>query len=235
MSGFSIGFVLFPGITQLDFTGPFEVFSRLGTPASISSPSRFAQSSTHIVASAMSPVSSDQGLRIVPTCTFESCPSLDLVCVPGGAGVADALEDGDLIDFIRRQSLQATYVTSVCTGALLLGAAGFLKGRRATTHWAYSDLLPLVGATHQKSRVVRDGNVFTSAGVSAGIDFAFTVVAEIAGPDVAKAIQLGIEYDPSPPFDSGSPDRASGDATALMVRRNAANHARIARRLGGAG
>jgi cyclohexyl-isocyanide hydratase len=105
-------------------------------------------------------------------------------------------------------------------GAFLLGAAGLLKGRRAATHWAYVDLLPLVGARHEKGRVVRDGNVFTSGGVSAGIDFAFTVIAELAGPEVAQAIQLGIEYDPAPPFDSGHPDKASEAATALMVHRN---------------
>lgn len=234
MTGFSIGFVMFPGITQLDFTGPYEVLSRLGTPAAISVASKFPQSTTHVVAKTMLPVASDRGLEIVPTHTFETCPPLDLVCVPGGAGVADALEDAALLDFIRRQCRRASYVTSVCTGAFLLGAAGLLNGRRATTHWAYTDLLPLVGATHEKSRVVRDGNVFTAGGVSSGIDFAFSVVAEIAGPEVAKAIQLGIEYDPFPPFDNGSPERASGEATALMIQRNAAARARIARKLEGA-
>ncbi len=109
-------------------------------------------------------------------------------------------------------------------GAFLIGAAGFLKGRRAATHWAYVDLLPLVGATHQKGRIVRDGNVFTSGGVSAGIDFAFRIVAELAGPEVAQAIQLGIEYDPLPPFDAGHPDKASEAATALMVQRNEKAH-----------
>ena len=113
-------------------------------------------------------------------------------------------------------------MTSVCVGAFLLGAAGLLQGRRATTHWAYVDLLPLVGARHEKARIVRDGHVFTAGGVTAGIDFAFRVVAELAGPEVAQAIQLGIEYDPSPPFDAGHPDKAPEAATALMVHRNAA-------------
>jgi len=140
MSEFHVGFVVFPGITQLDFTGPFEVLSRLGTPPSVTVPGRFAQSTTH--------------------------------------GVA--------------------YLTSVCTGAFLLGAAGLLRGRRATTHWAYVDLLPLVGATHERARVVRDGNVFTAGGVTSGIDFAFRIVTELAGPEVAQAIQLGIDYDPAP-------------------------------------
>jgi cyclohexyl-isocyanide hydratase len=144
--------------------------------------------------------------------------------VPGGGGVVEALADAETINFIRRQGGGAEYVTSVCMGAFLLGAAGLLKGRRAATHWAYVDLLPLVGARHEKGRVVRDGNVFTSGGVSAGIDFAFSIVAELAGPEVAQAIQLGIEYDPSPPFDAGHPDKASEAATALMVHRNEKAH-----------
>jgi cyclohexyl-isocyanide hydratase len=220
MSDFNLGFVIFPGITQLDFTGPFEVLSRLGTPASLSVPSEYAQSTVHVVAKSLDPVPSDRGLSILPTCTFDTCPPLDLICVPGGAGVVDALADADTIEFIRRQGAAAKFVTSVCMGAFLLGAAGLLKGRRAATHWAYVDLLPLVGATHEKGRVVRDGNVFTSGGVTSGIDFAFRIVAEIAGPGVAKAIQLGIEYDPFPPFDAGHPDKASADATALMLQRN---------------
>ena len=174
MADFSVGFVIFPGITQLDFTGPFEILGRLGTPPSISTPSKFAQSTVHVVAKTMLPVASDRGLGILPTCTFESCPPLDLICVPGGAGVVEALADAMTVDFIRRQGERAKYVTSVCMGAFLLGAARLLEGRRAATHWAYVDLLPLVGARHEKGRVVRDGNIFTSGGVSAGIDFAFT-------------------------------------------------------------
>jgi cyclohexyl-isocyanide hydratase len=224
---FNVGFVIFPGITQLDFTGPFEVLSRLGTPPSISVPSKFSQSSVHVVAKTLRPVFSDRGLGIMPTSTFADAPSLDLICVPGGAGVAEALDDEETVDFIRRQGRQARYVTSVCTGAFLLGAAGLLKGRRAATHWAYVDLLPLAGATHEKARIVRDGNVFTSGGVSSGIDFAFSVVAELAGPEVAEAIQLAVEYDPAPPFDAGHPDKASAAATALMTQRNEKVHTAI--------
>jgi cyclohexyl-isocyanide hydratase len=216
MTTFNIGFVIFPNLTQLDFTGPFEILSRLGTPPSISVPSKFAHSKTHVVAM----VSSDRGLSIMPTCTFENCPPLDLICLPGGAGVVEALADVETVDFICRQGGHAEYVTSVCIGAFLLGAAGLLKGRRAATQWAYVDLLPLVGANHEKARVVRDGNVFTAGGVTSGIDFAFRIVAELAGPEVAQAIQLAIEYDPSPPFDAGHPDKASDAATALMVQRN---------------
>jgi len=207
-------------ITQLDFTGPFEVLSRLATPPSLTEPSAFAQSGTHVVAKSMQPVFSDRGLGILPTCAFESCPQLDLICVPGGAGVVAAIADDETVEFVRRQSAGAQYVTSVCTGAFLLGAAGLLKGRRAATHWAYVDLLPLVGATHENGRIVRDGNLFTAGGVTSGIDFAFCIVAEVAGPQVAQAIQLAIEYDPSPPFDAGHPDKASEAAVELMVRRN---------------
>src|SRR6266481_2668536 len=176
MSLFNIGFVIFPDLTQLDFTGPLQVLSRL------------PQSATHI---------------------FANCPSLDLLCVPGGSyGVVRAIGDRETIEFVRRQAGAAKYVTSVCTGAFILGVAGLLKGRRATTHWAFTDLLPLVGATHEQARVVRDGNVITAGGVTSGIDFGRTVAAEIAGERAAQTVQLGIESDPEPPFDSGHPDRA---------------------------
>lgn len=220
MTEFNTGFVIFPDITQLDFTGPFEVLSRLGTPPSLNAPSRFSAVGTHIVAKTMAPIRSDRGLQILPTCTFETCPPLDLICVPGGAGVADAIADVKTVDFVRRQARGTKYVTSVCMGAFVLGAAGLLKGRRATTHWAYTDLLPLVGATYEKARIVRDGDIFTAGGVTAGIDFGFRIVAEIAGDDVAEAIQLAIEYDPEPPFDAGHPGKASEAAVALMASRN---------------
>jgi cyclohexyl-isocyanide hydratase len=227
MSDFNLGFVIFPGVTQLDFTGPLEVLSRLGTPPSIDGPSHFPDARAHVVAKDLDPVVSDRGLAVLPTCTFETCPPLDLICVPGGAGVVEALAHDETIEFIRRHGGRASYVTSVCMGAFLLGAAGLLQGRRATTHWAYVDLLPLVGASYQKARVVRDGNVITAGGVTSGIDFAFFVVAELAGPEVAKAIQLGIEYDPSPPFDAGHPDKASPEAKSLMFRRNEAAYAGV--------
>lgn len=220
MATFQVGFVIFPDLTQLDFTGPFEVLSRLGTPASIGASSEFPDSRIHVIARTAEAVTSDRGLGLVPTCGFDDCPDLDLICVPGGSGVVAALTDGETVPFVRRQAGGARYVTSVCTGAFLLGAAGLLQGRRATTHWACTDLLPLVGATYEKGRIVRDGNVLTGAGVSAGIDFALGLVAELAGAEVAKAIQLAIEYDPCPPFRSGHPDTASEAATALMRMRN---------------
>lgn len=142
MSLFNVGFVLFPNLTQLDFTGPLQVLARL------------PDSKIHIVSKTIDPVPSDCGLGLVPTTTFDDCPQLDLICVPGGAGVATALRDTATVGFIRQQGRGAKYVTSVCTGAFLLGAAGLLKGRKATTHWAYTELLPLVGAEHVRQRIV---------------------------------------------------------------------------------
>jgi cyclohexyl-isocyanide hydratase len=205
---FKIGFVIFPDLTQLDFTGPLQVLSRL------------PQSAIHIVARSAMPVPSDCGLGLVPTHTFANCPSLDLICIPGGSeGVAEIINDRETIDFVRQQGGAAKYVTSVCTGAFVLGVASLLKGRRATTHWAYTDLLPLVGATHEKARVVKDGNVITGGGVTAGIDLGLGVVAEIAGETTARKIQLGIEYDPAPPFDSGDPDKAPALKAELLSAR----------------
>jgi cyclohexyl-isocyanide hydratase len=133
--------------------------------------------------------------------------------------VAGIINDRETIEFVREQAGAAKYVTSVCTGAFVLGVAGLLKGRRATTHWAYTGLLPLVGATHEKARVVKDGNVITGGGVTAGIDFGLSVVAEVAGETAARKIQLGIEYDPAPPFDSGHPDKAPTLKSELLSAR----------------
>lgn len=175
MSLFNIGFVVFPYLTQLDFTGPLQVLSRL------------PQSATYIVAKSAAPVPSDCGLGLMPTHTFANCPPLDLICVPGGSeGEAGIINERETIEFVRRQSGAAKYVTSVCTGAFVLGVAGLLKRRRATTHWAYTDLFPLVGATYEKARVVKDGNLITGGGVTAGIDFGLSVIAEIAGETTAK-------------------------------------------------
>ena len=208
MSLFNIGFVIFPDLTQLDFTGPQQVLARL------------PQSAMHIVAKSAAPVPSDSGLSLVPTHTFENCPRLDLICIPGGiTGVVRAMGDRETIAFVQRQSSTAKYVTSVCTGAFVLGAAGLLKGRRATTHWAFTELLPLVGATYEKKRVVKDGNLITAGGVTSGIDFGLRVVADLAGDTVAQGIQLSLEYDPDPPFASGRPDRASESVMASLSPR----------------
>jgi len=205
---FNIGFVIFRDVTQLDFTGPLQVLSRL------------PQSAIHIIAKSAAPVPSDCGLGLVPTHSFSNCPPLDLICIPGGSeGVAGIINDGETIEFVRQKAGAAKYVTSVCTGAFVLGVAGLLKGRRATTHWAYTDLLPLVGATYEKARAVKDGNVITAGGVTAGIDFGLSVIAEIAGETTARRVQLGIEYDPAPPFDSGHPDKAPALKSELLSAR----------------
>jgi cyclohexyl-isocyanide hydratase len=208
VSLFNVGFVIFPELTQLDFTGPQQVLARL------------PQSAMHIVAKSAAPVPSDSGLGLVPTHTFENCPDLDLICVPGGlTGVVRAMGDHETIEFVQKQSTRAKYVTSVCTGAFILGVAGLLKGRRATTHWAFTELLPLVGATPEKARVVKDGNVVTAGGVTSGIDFGLNVVAEIAGEATAQVIQLNLEYNPDPPFDAGHPDRAPDAIKATVFPR----------------
>lgn len=196
-----IVFVLFPGVTQLDMTGPAQVLSRIpgGTVA--------------VAARTLDPVGTDSGFALVPTAIFDNAPQSDILCVPGGHGVTEALGDHTTVDFIRCQALGAKWVTSVCTGAFLLGRAGLLEGKSATTHWAYTHLLPLVGARHVAERVVEDGNVITAGGVTAGIDFALTLTARYAGEEAARRVQLALEYDPHPPFDSGTPSAAGEEQT----------------------
>ena len=203
----TIGFLLFDDITQLDFTGPLQVLSRL------------PGAKVHLVAKSLDPVRTDCGPFILPDTTLADCPALDLVCIPGGFGVDAAMEDREIVDFVKRQAKTARYVTSVCTGAFVLGAAGLLEGRKATTHWRYHDHLAAFGAEPVKARVVRDGTLFTGGGVTAGIDFAFTIAVEIAGQAFAEAIQLGLEYDPRPPVDSGSPDKASAPVRGAVEQR----------------
>jgi cyclohexyl-isocyanide hydratase len=212
---FHIGLLLFPAITQLDMTGPYEVFSK------------FPEAKVYLVWKDREPVTADGGMQILPTTTLADCPALDLICVPGGPGINALLNDENVLDFIRRQAKGARYVTSVCTGALVLGAAGLLTGKRATTHWMSLDMLEAFGATPVAERTVLDGNVITGGGVTAGIDFALAVAAEAFSPDLARLIQLGIEYDPKPPFDAGSPNRAG---PALVAKACAAAAIRQAER-----
>jgi cyclohexyl-isocyanide hydratase len=202
------GMLVFPNLTQLDLTGPYEVLARLpGTE-------------TLLLWKDLAPVRSEHGLTILPTATFESCPPLDLVLVPGGPGINPLLEDQQVLAFLRRAAAGARYVVGICTGSLVLGAAGLLRGRRAATHWMSRDLLRAFGAEPVARRVVVDGNLVTGGGVTAGIDVALTVAAEIAGRATAEAIQLAIEYDPAPPFSSGSPE-AADPALVAAVRRGA--------------
>lgn len=202
-----IVFLLFPGITQLDFTAPAQALSRM--PGA-----RLAGA-----AATRDPIVTDSGFSILPTHDFASCPRADILCVPGGHGVAEALGDAATINFIAQQAADARWVTSVCTGAFLLGRAGLLAGRRATTHWGYTHLLPLIGAEAVPGRVIEDGNIVTSGGVTSGLDFALTLIARLQGDAVAQAIQLAIEYDPAPPFASGHPDRTPAAVTAGLKAR----------------
>jgi cyclohexyl-isocyanide hydratase len=204
-----IGLLAFPVVQQLDLTGPYEVFASA------------AGTKVHLVWKTLEPVTSATGLKLIPDMTFADCPQLDVICVPGGAGVNALLQDEEVLDFIRRQAAGARYVTSVCTGSLVLGAAGLLEGRRAATHWNAMDFLPLLGATAQEGRSVRDGNIITAGGVTSGIDFGLSVVAELLGEEEAKTVQLAIEYAPAPPFDAGTPAAAGPELTAAARQRMA--------------
>jgi cyclohexyl-isocyanide hydratase len=201
-----IGLLLFPGMTQIDFAGPYEVFARL--PDTV----------VHVVAKTADPVRTERGLVLVPTVTCEACPQLDVLVVPGGPGQQLLMDDEEVLAFLRRQAPQAKYVTSVCTGALVLGAAGLLRGYRATTHWLSLPLIELFGATAVDERVVIDGNRMTGGGCTAGIDFALRLAAILHGETVAQQIQLQLEYSPDPPFQSGSPATAPADLVEKVRR-----------------
>ena len=198
-----IAIPLYDRFTALDAVGPYEVLWRI------------PGARVRWVGAEARPYATDRGLQLVAEATFADVPAPDVLVVPGGTGTLDALADERLVDWIRTADATSTWTTSVCTGALLLGAAGLLDGRRATTHWAYLDRLEAYGATPASDRVVREGKIITSAGVSSGIDMALTLAAEIAGADVAQAIQLRIEYDPEPPFDTGSTAKAPEHIVAL--------------------
>ena len=199
-----IGMLIFPRLTQLDMTGPYEVLARLpGT-------------TVDLVAATLDPVVTDRGMKIVPTVTYDTCPSLDVIMVPGGPGQQDLMEDETALSFLRRQAAAATYVTSVCTGSLVLGAAGLLKGKRATSHWAAVEHLSALGAIPVREKVVIDGNIVTGAGVTSGIDFALSLAAILDGEAVAREIMLQIEYDPAPPFKGGSPETAQPETLAAL-------------------
>jgi transcriptional regulator GlxA family with amidase domain len=224
-SPFSIVFALYPNLTQLDFTGPFEVFQRL------------PGARLHVASREGGSLRADSGLVFAQVEKLSELSACDLICVPGGYGLTAALGDAEYLAQVRRLGQAARYVTSVCTGSLVLAAAGLLQGKRATCHWAWRELLAEGGVRVESARVVRDGNCFTGGGVTAGIDFALTVVAEIAGAQVAQGIQLAIEYAPAPPFDAGSPEtapptvleKARAQAQQLLPERRAAFRAALAR------
>ncbi len=213
-SPLQIGLLVFPRLTQLDLTGPVQVFSSV------------PGAKVHLIWKRIEPVPSDSVLTLTPTMTFADCPQLDVICVPGGFGTDELINDEEVLDFLRRQAAGAKYITSVCTGSLVLGAAGLLKGYRATTHWSAIEALALFGATPTRTRVCIDHNRITGGGVTAGIDFALTLVAMLVDRTTAEAIQLRLEYNPAPPFNSGSPDTAPAEVLALMKERIAPAQAR---------
>ena len=209
-----IGLLVFPKVTQLDLTGPLQVFSSV------------PGAKLHLIWKRIEPVMSDSVLTLTPTTTFGDCPQLDVICVPGGAGTDDMVNDEEMLQFLRAQAAGAKYITSVCTGSLVLGAAGLLNGYRATTHWTAMEFLAPYGATPARTRVCVDRNRVTGGGVTAGIDFALTLVSILINRPTAEAIQLRLEYNPAPPFDSGSPDTAPAEILARLRESNAAGHER---------
>ena len=206
-SPLEIGLLLYPKLTQLDLTGPLEVFWRM------------SNTRVHLLWKTLEPVTSDRGLTVCPTMTLGECPALDVVVVPGGAGQVALMDDAAVLDFLVKQAATARYVASVCTGSLVLGAAGLLRGRRASCHWMALDQLALLGATPVAERVVIDGPIITGGGVTAGIDFGLTLVANLRGIAEAQRIELEIEYNPQPPFHTGSPESAGPELVDAVRKR----------------
>ena len=202
-----IGLVIFPKVTQLDMTGPLQVFAQV------------PGAKLHLIWKRIEPVPSDSVMTLTPTTTFADCPQLDVICVPGGQGINDMVNDAEMLAFLRQQAEGAKYITSVCTGSLILGAAGLLSGYRAATHWSAMEYLAPFGAIPTKTRVCVDRNRITGGGVTAGIDFALTLVSILVDRKTAEMIQLGLEYNPAPPFNSGSPDVAPAEVLSSVNQR----------------
>ena len=209
-----IGLLVFPHVTQLDLTGPAQVFSSLPNVA------------VHLVWKRIEAVPSDSVITLTPTTTMADCPQLDVICVPGGFGTDELMLDEEVLEFLRKQEKGAKYITSVCTGSLVLGAAGLLKGYEAATHWSAVDALPFFGATVSRQRVCVDRNRITGGGITAGIDFALTLVSMLIDRQAAEMIQLRMEYNPAPPFNAGSPETAPTEVLAAMKERVAPAQAR---------
>lgn len=206
MGSEQIAFLIYPEFTALDMVGPHYMFTSL------------MGATVHLVAKTRDPVRSDTGLVFVPSATFEECPrDLDIICVPGGSrGTLSAMNDLETMRFLKDRGARAKYVTSVCTGSLLLGAAGLLEGYRATSHWATKKLLPAFGATPADGRVVQDRNRITGGGVTAGIDFGLHLVGRLRDRQYAEGVQLLAEYAPQPPYDAGTPERAPAPVRTMM-------------------
>ena len=223
MTPLHIGFLLFPHVTQLDLTGPAQVLSRV------------PGAQVHLVWKTRTPVPTDVGFTINPTTTMDECPPLDVLCVPGGFGIEFLFEDAATLDFLRRQAAGARWVTSVCNGALVLGAAGLLDGYRSACHWQWLSYLPRFGALPVAERIVRDRNRISGGGVTAGIDFGLALAAELAGEETARTIQLALEYDPQPPFGAGSPDGAGPELVERLRALQAPRRERVEAALARAG
>lgn len=223
---FTIGMIAFDRMTNLDFVGPFDILSRVRGARAI------------LLARSLDPVTTDSGYRLLPDMALAEAPELDMLFVPGGPGSTGLIEDAEMLAFLRERAPRAQWVTSVCTGALVLGAAGLLEGYKAATHWSAMHILPVLGAIPVDRRVVIDRNRITGGGVTAGIDFALTLIAHLWGEEQARLIQLGNEYNPQPPFDAGHPDRAPDVAaryralTAGMTDARMEAARRAAKRLG---
>lgn len=204
-----IGLLFFPGMTQLDVTGPFEVLARLPGVR------------MHLLWKRIEPITSDVGLTLMPTTTFEDCPDLDVICVGGGPGQMALMDDQEVLDFVAKAGARARYVTSVCAGCFILAGAGLLDGYRSACHWLSRDQLSILGAIPVAERIVVDRNRISGGGVTAGIDFALTLIGEMTTPGIAQSIQLGMEYDPAPPYDAGSPKFAPEEIRARVTARYA--------------
>ena len=213
MTKLCVGILVFPKVQQLDLTGPFEVFASV------------PEAEVRLIWKRVERIDTATGLVLMPDLTFAECPQFDVLCVPGGVGVNPLMEDEEVLEFLRRQAEGARYVTSICTGSMVLAAAGLLAGRRATTHWASHDFLARLGAIPVQARVVTDGKFTTGGGVTAGIDMALAVVSELFGREAAEAVQLNLEYAPEPPFTSGRPETAPVEVVAMVRERGRASRA----------
>lgn len=193
----SFGILIFPNVQLLDVAGPNDAFA--GIPGA----------KVHLIWKDMDPVSTTSGMEIKPSTTLAACPELDVLCIPGGGGVNPLLQDDAVLDFVRAKAAETRYVTSVCTGSLVLARAGVLQGKRATSHWNAVEFLAKMGAIPTEGRVVRDGNIYTAGGITSGIDFGLSIISDMLGEDEARTVQLAMEYAPEPPFKCGTPEKAS--------------------------
>ncbi|HEY9622991.1 MAG TPA: DJ-1/PfpI family protein [Crinalium sp.] len=207
MNQLQIGFLIYPGVIQLDVMGAYQV---LAFPPN---------TQVHLIWKTLSPVVSNEGLILTPTTTLAECPSLDVICVPGGGiGQVEVMQNAEILHFLRQQSITAQYVTSVCTGSLILAAAGLLQGYKATCHWAFQNQLAMLGVEVISQRVVIDRNRVTGAGVTSGIDFGLTLLGLLCGEQVAKMTQLMMEYTPEPPFNAGTPETAGEEVVRSLMQ-----------------